>query len=196
MEYIDGLEFDYNITKILQLLTRYNKETYYNVMLQLIYKLLEGLKFINDQGIVHNDIKSDNISIRINPYNTELNKETGVRLCVDFLPVYIDLGLSCLHSCQQTVGNVLSSDPELLSTQFKRDHKFDVWSLGITIVGVLINEQNIPTFLGFDMDFHQRQQNKNRDYIKEEYIKHISQLQSVQKLKTTNHILNDLVAKC
>ena len=194
MEYIDGLEFDYNITKLLQLLTRYDKETYNNIMLQLIYKLLEGLKFINDQGIVHNDIKGDNISIRVKPYNTELNKDTGVRLCVDFLPVYIDLGLSCINSCQQTMGNVLSSDPDLLITHYMRDHKFDVWSLGITILGVLINDKNIPSFLGFDMDYHQQQQ-QNREYIKQEYIKHVSQLRNVQKLKTSNPILNNLIEK-
>lgn len=84
----------------------------------IIMELLEGLKFLHDNHIIHGDVKPDNIVV------------------VNDIPVYIDYDLSryvkgCLE-VRKPFGTKLFMAPELVCDQ-KYCHNSDIWSLGMTL---------------------------------------------------------------
>lgn len=139
MEYIDGTNID---DYVLEKCSDYDiciGDPLHELIYNLTYKLLIGLKFIHDNGIVHGDIKPSNIMIRD-----------------DESIVYVDFGLSCkngLVSCENVgaPGTLYYIDPYLIKTRsFEKTN--DIWSLGITLLDLLNihpwkieNEENLKT---------------------------------------------------
>lgn len=113
-------------------------EYFYNTFMYIAKNLLEGLVYIHSHGIVHGDIKPENILI--DSVNNRL--------------VYSDFGISCFRpSCPSKLqGSILYLDPMVMATYNEsEDHSnmskkttidfdSDIYSLGTTLYYVLTGE--------------------------------------------------------
>ena len=90
------------------------------VIAYILRKTVEGLLYLHSRGIVHRDIKSDNVL---------LNSKGDIKLA--------DFGYATQLTCQRRqtvskVGTVCWMAPEIVCKIKKHyDHKADIWSLGI-----------------------------------------------------------------
>jgi len=91
-------------------------------------QILSGLAHLHQRGIIHRDIKSDNIFI---------NQKTGD-------VVIGDLGLSRMeteHRSMSMVGTVPFMAPEQLNLDERHyDAKVDIYALGMTVIEMITNE--------------------------------------------------------
>jgi serine/threonine/tyrosine protein kinase RAD53 len=129
MEYIEGMDFDKYVTMIKKKLPL---EEYNQQILRLIKEITEGLKFIHSKGIIHNDIKVENIIV---------TKDGHVKI--------VDFGLGCKStkqegdrpSCDTTSGTYQYAAPEFISTYNTninlKDTASDMWAFGITLYKAL-----------------------------------------------------------
>lgn len=92
----------------------------------IMKQILLGLKYLHDAGVVHRDLKPDNIFI-----NNDLSVKIG------------DFGLSCLYNTSTELkeysGTIFYSAPEM-SLNDTYDNKVDIWSVGC-ILGELITKE-------------------------------------------------------
>lgn len=117
--FIDGLEMN----KIV-------KDCSYECFINIIIDILKTLDYINSKGMIHGDIKPENI------------------LCVKsdngYYPILIDFGFSCLiekslQGCEGKVGTPLFMAPEVITKGIIYKNS-DIWSLGISIYDSIIEE--------------------------------------------------------
>ena len=89
---------------------------------KIIYKILKGLSYLHSYGIIHRDIKSENILITYNK-----DEELDIRIN--------DFGLSkILGPCEftdESCGTLSYVAPEVLLNK-KYNNLVDSWSLGVT----------------------------------------------------------------
>ena len=85
----------------------------------ILRRALEGLDFLHSKGIVHRDIKSDNILV---------NKQGDIKLA-DF--GYATQLTQAKRGTVSRVGTICWMAPELIKLEKKYDHKVDIWSFGI-----------------------------------------------------------------
>ena len=114
MEYIEGTDmFDFVIKQ-----PRSPTELY-KYLLLITSDLMEGLSYIHTRGIIHNDIKLENIMIDKN-----------------FVPKIVDFGLACttkdLDSCDAGGGTLYYYPPEYFQEK-KRYYASDLWAVGIAL---------------------------------------------------------------
>lgn len=111
-----------------------------------INQILGVLKYINDIGLIHGDIKPENI------------------LCVwendGYYPVLIDFGLSCiinkqLNSCNNNGGSLLFMAPEVLKSKIIYESS-DIWSLGMIFYIYLVNQRPYGNGIKGQDDIKQR----------------------------------------
>lgn len=123
MELIDGKEMfdyvlDYHNTK------PYSIDTWYYYILLIAKDLVNGIKYNNAKGIIHNDIKLENIMIE---------KDT-------FLPKIIDYGLACNIQnsavwnkyCKTNGGTPGYIAPEYVNHGIRLPES-DLWALGVLL---------------------------------------------------------------
>lgn len=130
-EYLDGY-IDLTCPTTTNTFTDSNKN-------QIISNMLLGLKKLHSLGVVHRDVKIENILIEPKTLNIK----------------YIDFGLSRYgNSCVgfRRIGSQLFMAPELFYNfatpyQFSDYEKADVWALGLTIVELLTNVSYYDLFL-------------------------------------------------
>lgn len=121
MEYIEGRDMKTFIKELKG--KRYSKAQINYYLLLIAKDLAKGLKYIHDKGIIHNDIKLENIMI----------DETNT-------PRIIDFGLACFSqpnkyigpNCDTKGGTPFYAAPEFLSVR-KRFPASDMWALGIVL---------------------------------------------------------------
>lgn len=157
--YIDGIQLD---------LLKCSDECF----LKIVIDILKSLDYINKIGIIHGDIKPENI------------------LCVkrqdEYFPVLIDFGLSCwieknLNGCYKQSGSLLYMAPETIN-----DHVFykntDIWSLGISIYESI----NGITYKGSEV--------LGREEFTEQLVNICSDNSSLKipLFKTSSKLLNDI----
>ncbi len=117
MEYIDGKEmFDFVIDKTI------SPTLMYRYLVLIARDISMGLKYVHDKGIIHNDIKLENIMIEN----------------VTIIPKIIDFGLSCRNQdrmgCNLSAGTKEYMSPEYVtSKQSLRLPASDMWALGIAL---------------------------------------------------------------
>ncbi|CAD8148014.1 unnamed protein product [Paramecium pentaurelia] len=94
---------------------------------EIMRKIISAIAYIHDQGIVHRDIKAENIMI------TNKNEDAEPKL--------IDFGLANkfdstkLRRLKSFVGTPMYMAPEVI--QGKYDEKCDIWSLGVLLFTLL-----------------------------------------------------------
>jgi len=94
-----------------------------NCFKQIVIGICRGLKIINERGIMHRDIKPDNIFIKIinNNYNDPLIK-IGDFGCSTYIKA----------NNSEPIGSIFYTAPEIIKN-VRYDEKCDLWSLGITL---------------------------------------------------------------
>ena len=130
MQYIDGP----NLTEF----ARKHKlqKGFTDKLVAILKDIIPGLMYLHSHGIIHRDIKPDNIIIE----RTKLQ------------PTLIDVGIGCLtklreecpkECCLGRVGSVPFMAPEVIVQQ-QAYYESDVWSLGATIYRVLTDKNVYP----------------------------------------------------
>ncbi|MEJ2511651.1 MAG: serine/threonine-protein kinase, partial [Anaerolineales bacterium] len=122
MEYIDGQE--------LKTILRENKNTSLHIKETINYsmQIAEGLEAAHQKGIVHRDIKSQNIMI---------TNEGKVKI-MDFGLAQIS-GRSLLTKVGSTIGTVSYMSPEQARGEAV-DHRTDIWSFGVVLYEMITGE--------------------------------------------------------
>ena len=119
MEYIDGVQLDYWVKNF-----NGTKNELYGYLLAIMIKILKGLQYVHNNGLIHKDIKPANILL------TQVNGE--------YIPKLVDFGLSCqvhkcvpVFCCKSYSGTPIFMAPETIKsgTNF---FSSDIWSLGVT----------------------------------------------------------------
>jgi len=119
MEYIEGK----NVSDFVKELRSKNSiEMVYYYILLIAKDITQGLKFIHERGLIHGDIKAENVMIQ------------------KYVPKIVDFGLSCLaipdsklgEYCNSRSGSPLYYAPETIRSGIKTFGS-DMWALGIML---------------------------------------------------------------
>ena len=130
MEYVNGgtLKDNFNKYKF-----KYGKNFDEKIVQHILRQLVEVIAFLHSKGIVHRDLKSENILLN---YNTKEAKDN-----IDILNSelkLIDFGTATTKINNTVKGSPLTMDPNILrmwitgkKDAIPYDEKIDIWSLGI-----------------------------------------------------------------
>ncbi|KEG14015.1 protein kinase [Trypanosoma grayi] len=103
---------------------------------QWTYQMLCGVKYLHDCGIVHRDIKGDNVLVSLD----------GIIKLADFgCSKAIDDVCSKTHGCQTMVGTPYWMAPEVIKCEAGGyGMKSDIWSIGCTVVEMITGKPPWP----------------------------------------------------
>tara|TARA_B100001758_G_C18356828_1_gene583224 strand:- start:49 stop:900 length:852 start_codon:yes stop_codon:yes gene_type:complete len=133
MEYMNGDNLFVFLQKVKHLLTE-------NIIRGIIKSILNGLKHIHSKGVVHRDLKLENIMI---------NEQNKIKI--------IDFGLAAKYEVSKNERNAIGSVPYIAPEMQNGNgggYKIDSWALGIILFELLFG--NSP-FLGdniYDQHLH------------------------------------------
>ena len=113
---------------------------------RLMKKILTGVNFLHQNGIIHRDLKLDNILLK---YKNELDKNiySAEIKIIDFNCSFINYGTS---KPKTIVGTPQYMAPSVVQNNFEihyYNEKIDIWSLGIICYEMLFGK---PLFSGMD----------------------------------------------
>ena len=139
-EYVSGSNIPETIYDLKKRYAADNESLYLNLVLQLLRDMLRALAYVHNFGIVHGDIKSENVIVRAK--NQFVGNGKNVSVTDTFEPVLIDFGLACLWQnieCQRLFGTPSYMAPERF-TDNKIYPQSDLWSLGILFYEALFGD--------------------------------------------------------
>ena len=96
--------------------------------IKIVHSLAEVIKTLNEQNIIHRDIKPNNIHIQI--LDTEVFSDVDNNYIIKLAEFGTSIKKEENDSLQ--IGTLLYLAPEILKNN-KYDEKCDMWSLGITL---------------------------------------------------------------
>jgi serine/threonine protein kinase len=115
-------------------------------LIQLLRQLLLGLDHAHGEGLIHRDLKPDNIIVEIAPDGTEL-------------PRIVDFGIAILNAPDDNGGGRLTASGMMLGTPLYMapeqaqceplDHRVDLFSLGVILYEMMAGK---PPFEGTAME--------------------------------------------
>ena len=126
MEYVDG-------TDVKQIL-KTHKRIDWRYSVNIIKQTCDGLSFAHKQGVIHRDVKPDNIMIT----------RKGLIKIADFGLAMMKSSQSALTTTGQVLGTPLFMSPEQCKG-IKADNRADIYSLGITWYNMVVGR---PPFIG------------------------------------------------
>jgi serine/threonine-protein kinase ULK/ATG1 len=128
-----------------------------NEIQEISIQLVEGLKYMHYFGVIHRDLK---------PQNILLSEEPSMKCDVGFKNVIVkiaDFGFAKIMDCDemaQTIcGSPIYMSPEILSAQ-SYTSKTDLWSLGVIIYEMITGTQ--PIHASNIMELHEKQKYINQ----------------------------------
>jgi serine/threonine protein kinase len=156
-------------------------------------QLIRGINNLHQKGLLHGDIKSDNIL-----YNFELDEFNQIVL-IDFggvKPVHIkEYFKTCTIITRSPEDLKYETNPYL--EQYLSDFKSDIWSLGIVFCEILLGQNPITKlyneYKNFNLDDEEIEMKLAKEFSKIEYLD-IEKLIR-QKIKYENIIDPDLCVK-
>jgi serine/threonine protein kinase len=115
-------------------------------VIQLVRQLLQGLVHAHGEGLIHRDLKPDNIIVEISQDGTEI-------------PRIVDFGIAILREPNGEFGERLTASGMMLGTPLYMapeqaqcdpiDHRVDLFSLGVIVYEMLAGK---PPFEGTSME--------------------------------------------
>ena len=92
-------------------------------------QVLEGLEYLHAHGVIHRDIKGDNLLV---------GDKNEIKLC-DFGSCRQFNGLMTADRCNTLIGTPLWMAPEVINLDGQSGYntKADIWSFGITLIEML-----------------------------------------------------------
>lgn len=120
--------------------TLYEKRTRRSWMSQLI----SGVKYLHNKGIIHGDIKSENILL----YDDNTIKLTDFGISKVGLTSELDKRKKCSYICSHRPPEILHNIHILHNDTCKYSTEVDIWSLGITLAEIEIQNYvfSVPTY--------------------------------------------------
>ena len=131
-EWIDGL----TLTETIERNGKWNE----NAVRQLMTSILQTLIYVHDRGIIHRDIKPDNIILR-----------AGEPVLIDFGAVKETLNVSTIRSSSQQAHSIVIGTPGFMASEQAAGRPFfasDLYSLSLTAIFALTGKY--PQELGTD----------------------------------------------
>jgi serine/threonine protein kinase, bacterial len=131
-EWIDGL----TLTETIERNGKWNE----NAVRQLMTSILQTLIYVHDRGIIHRDIKPDNIILR-----------SGEPVLIDFGAVKETLNVSTIRSSSQQAHSIVIGTPGFMASEQAAGRPFfasDLYSLSLTAIFALTGKY--PQELGTD----------------------------------------------
>ena len=131
-EWIDGL----TLTETIERNGKWNE----NAVRQLMISILQTLIYVHDRGIIHRDIKPDNIILR-----------AGEPVLIDFGAVKETLNVSSIRSSSQQAHSIVIGTPGFMASEQAAGRPFfasDLYSLSLTAIYAFTGKY--PQELGTD----------------------------------------------
>ncbi len=118
-----------------------------NLVAVYTYQILEGLKYLHEQGVIHRDIKGANI----------LSTKDGIVKLADF---GVATKLNDSRKSDSVVGTPYWMAPEIIEMTGQQSSACDIWSVGCTVVELITGKppyfdlQQMPALFRIVQDEH------------------------------------------
>ena len=144
MEYVNGGSLAECLRKFRK---KYNMPFPEEIVQHLMRQIIDAFKYIHEKGIIHRDIKLENIMVNFKDDNDKNN----LNLLKATVKI-IDFGIAVKGSGKTTVGSLLNMAPILLNkyvnslagklgkNEEEYDEKVDIWSIGVSCYEMLIGK--------------------------------------------------------
>ena len=139
MEYIPGTTLDHTI-KTIKKFFQIDETLMYDFIGQLFLQCLKSLNEIHLAGIVHGDVKPDNIRVRSVVVESALKGRNTIVVESKLTPIFVDFGLSCTSrkTCEMLGTAIRYIAPEYARQRLKT-RQTDLYALGLSFLECILH---------------------------------------------------------